>query len=165
MDKAAFLSELQNALEGEVSEIVINDTMNYYNQYIVNEVNAGNTEEDVIKRLGSGNVIAKTIIASEEAKNKNDSHAGYNAYGDDRTGRDNKGLHMSMDSSGNMDIKYGSFRLNSWYGKLLGLLIAILVIVLIFMVIAGLFSLLWTLFPIFLIGFLIITLINFLAGR
>lgn len=165
MDKTAFLGELQNALEGEVSESVINDTINYYNQYIVNEVNAGKTEEEVIKSLGSGNVVAKTIIASEEAKTRGSSHGGYNAYGEERTGGNDKGLHMSMDSDGNMDIQYGSFRINSWYGKLLGLLIAILFIVLIFMLIAGLFSLLWTLLPIFLIGFLIITLINFLAGR
>lgn len=165
MDKTAFLSELQNALEGEVSADVLNDTMNYYNQYIANEVRAGNTEEAVLKRLGSGNVIAKTIIASEEAKARGGSHDGYNTYRDDRTGGNDKGLHMSMDSDGKMDINYGSFRLNSWYGKLLGLLIAILFIVLIFMLIAGLFSLLWTLLPIFLIGFLIITLIRFLAGR
>ncbi len=172
MDKGVFLRDLENALEGEVSRSVINDTINYYNRYISDEVNAGKTEEEVLKGLGSGNVIAKTVIASEQAKSgeggfsydSSDSSSYGNQYSDSYAGKE-KGLHMSMDSDGNMDIQYGSFKLNSWYGKLLGLLLVILVITLIFMIIAGLFSLIWALLPVFIIGFLLITLINYFWGR
>ena len=165
MDKTSFLKELENALEGEVSRDVINDTMHYYNQYIVNEVNAGKSEEEVIRGLGSGNVIAKTVIASHKAKA--DATQGESFFGS-QTGYgapEEKGLHMSMDEQGNMNLKYGRFQFNSWYGKLLGLLIIALVIMLIVMLVAGLFSLLWALLPVFLIGFLIITIINYLTGR
>lgn len=175
MDKMTFLKDLENALEGEVSRTVINDTLNYYNQYIVDEVNKGKSEEEVIRSLGSGNVIAKTVIASQEARTKdgpagyNQSHSGYASdSGQDMQrdgGPEQKGFHMSMDRDGNMRFQYGRFQFNSWYGKLIGILIAVLVIVLLIMLIAGLFSLLWALLPIFLVLFLFITLFNFLSGR
>lgn len=160
MDKTSFLKELENALEGEVSREVINDTLHYYNQYIVNEVSAGKSEEEVIKGLGSGNVIAKTVIASREAKDT----ARRDAFSERQKGYgtpEEKGFHMSMDEQGNMKLKYGRFQLNSWYGRLVGLLIAVFVIALLIMLVAGLFSLLWALLPLFIIGFIIITIINF----
>lgn len=179
MDKTSFLKELENALEGEVSREVINDTLNYYNQYIVSEVNAGKSEDEVIRGLGSGNVIAKTVIASQEAKagegpfGTTSEAYGYGAGqgssffgGQQRYGApEEKGLHMSMDEQGNMKLKYGKFQFNSWYGKLLGILILALFVALVVLLIAGLFSLLWTLLPIFLVGFLIITVINYLTER
>lgn len=164
MDKTSFLKELENALEGETSREVINDTLNYYNQYIVDEVNKGKSEEEVIRSLGSGNVIAKTVLASQEAKTdavqKDTFFANQTGNGDSE-----KGLHMGMDEQGNMRLKYGKFQFNSWYGKLLGLLIIAFFIAFVVMIVAGLFSLLWTLLPIFIIGFLIVTIINFFTGR
>ena len=167
MDKTTFLKELENALEGEVSRAVINDTLNYYNQYIVDEVNKGQSEEEVIRKLGNGNVIAKTVIASQQAKEAESGYSGYDSrdYDSRAYNRPEEGLHMSMDDQGNVDISYGRFRLNSWYGKLLGILILVLVIALVVMIAAGLLSLLWTLLPIFLILFAIITIINYIMGR
>lgn len=100
MDKTSFLKELENALEGEVSREVINDTLNYYNQYIVNEVNTGKSEDEVIRSLGSGNVIAKTVIASQEAKAGAEQGDSFFGSQPDYGAPDEKGLHMSMDEHG-----------------------------------------------------------------
>ncbi len=162
MDKASFLAELENALEGEVSGAVISDTLQYYSQYIADEVRAGRTEEEVIRTLGSGNVIAKTVIASQNAGDKRQERTYAHTQEDtSRQPDEERGLHMRMDSDGNVDVKYGAFKLNSWYGKLLGALILIAVIALIILLVAGLFSLLWMLLPFLLVGFLVITLIRF----
>ena len=162
MDKTTFLAELENALEGEVSGAVIADTIRYYSQYIADEVRAGRSEEDVLRTLGSGNVIAKTVIASQTAGDARQERAYARAREDaTRQADPERGLHMHMDSDGNVDVKYGTFRLNSWYGKLLGILILIAVIALIILLVAGLFSLLWMLLPFLVVGFLVITLIRF----
>ncbi len=168
MDKMTFLRDLENALSGEVSNYVKNDTINYYNQYIVNEVNAGKAEDEVIRSLGSGNIIAKSVIEAEKAKQNGGAGSGYQEnyssyYADDeKEYTKQKGFHMDMDSEGNMKIKFGNLTLNSWYGKLIGFILLVLVGVLVFAVVAGVFSLLWYILPVVFILMFIVWLMKFL---
>lgn len=62
MSKSEFLNELEESLRGEVSETVIQENLRYYRDYIDGEVRKGSSESQVIQMLGSGRIIAKTVI-------------------------------------------------------------------------------------------------------
>lgn len=65
MDRQEFLNTLRQALAGEVSTEIVNENMDYYNEYIVTEVRKGRTESDVMQSLGDPRLIAKTIIDTQ----------------------------------------------------------------------------------------------------
>ncbi len=60
--KEQFIRELSESLKGQVSEAVYQDTISYYKSYIDGEINKGKTEKEVIELLGSGRLIAKSVI-------------------------------------------------------------------------------------------------------
>ena len=62
MTRELFLQELRIALQGQISQVQINDQLRYYEYYIIEESRKGRTEEEVIDSLGSPRLIAKTII-------------------------------------------------------------------------------------------------------
>ncbi len=62
MLKEEFLSELRSSLSGSVSADVINDNVNYYENFINTEIRKGRELEDVLEELGSPRLIAKTIV-------------------------------------------------------------------------------------------------------
>ena len=61
MDKDEFLSTLRSSLSGSVSAGVINENMNYYEDYINTEIRKGRSEEEVLDTLGDPRLIAKTV--------------------------------------------------------------------------------------------------------
>lgn len=61
MTKEEFLSGLRTTLSGTVSAEIINDNMNYYEEYINTEMRKERTEQEVIDSLGDPRLIAKTI--------------------------------------------------------------------------------------------------------
>ncbi len=164
MDKAAFLKELDNSLSGEVTDHIKNDTVNYYNKYIVDEVNKGRDEEDVIKSLGSGNVVAKTVIEAEKAKANGGRTSGYTSHTQTayEGSKDNeKGLHVNMNDAGETELKFGKLVLNSWYGKLLIVCLLVLFVCVVVSVLMGVVGLLIKLLPVIIVVGFIIWLINF----
>lgn len=70
MTKEDFLNGLRTSLSGTVSADIINDNMNYYEEYINTEIRRGRSEEEVLGELGDPRLIAKTIAetAPEEGK-------------------------------------------------------------------------------------------------
>lgn len=62
MRKEEFMDGLKNALTGEVSQRVLMENLNYYEDYIVIEMRKGRKEEEVLEELGNPRLIAKTII-------------------------------------------------------------------------------------------------------
>ena len=62
MSKEEFLNELRTALMGNVSSAVINENVDYYEDYINTEVRKGRTEEEVLESLGEPRLLAKTVI-------------------------------------------------------------------------------------------------------
>ena len=68
MTKAMLLNELEEGLRGEVSAQVLQENLRYYRQYIDAEIKKGKTEEAVINTLGSGRMIAKTVIEAHGAQ-------------------------------------------------------------------------------------------------
>lgn len=62
MNKIDFLNELQNALEGKLSESDIREITSDYGDIFDNSVAEGKTEEEVAKQIGSPAKIARTIL-------------------------------------------------------------------------------------------------------
>ena len=64
MGKMEFLNVLRIHIQ-EVDDIgFVNDTMNYYENYIETEMRKGKSEEEVINELGDPRLIAKSIRSS-----------------------------------------------------------------------------------------------------
>ena len=70
MTKEDFLSELRSALSGSVSADVINDNMNYYENFINTEIRKGRSESDVLDELGNPRLLAKTLIDTADSSEK-----------------------------------------------------------------------------------------------
>ena len=67
MSKEEFLQTLREALAGEVPEGLIQENVQYYDQYITAEMRKGRTAQNIIEELGGPRIIAKTIIDASEA--------------------------------------------------------------------------------------------------
>lgn len=67
MTKKEFLQELRIALQGQVPQAQVNEHLQYYDNYIMEESRKGRTEEQVIESLGSPRLIAKTIHQTSDS--------------------------------------------------------------------------------------------------
>lgn len=131
MRKAEFLAELQEALQGEVSAAVIQENLDYYNQYISQEAAAGRSEEEIIGEIGGPRLIARTIIdSSEAAGDMPEAETSSGSYGSGYGGQ-------KADSP-----KFHYMNLNKWYWKLLLFAVVVLVMLTIFTVLGGIFAIL-----------------------
>lgn len=145
MTRQEFLQELRLALQGQLSQAAINENIRYYDNYILEEVRKGSSEQEVISRLGNPRLIAKTLIDTTDSFGKA-------AQGSYYTG--SYGQAESAGGSYTDDFKSQKpkgLRLNSWYGKLLLVAVAILAIVVVANVIAFLLPILVPIIIIFLI--------------
>jgi uncharacterized membrane protein len=69
MDKKQFINELVDALAGEVPSQVITENVNYYRNYLDEEViKTHRSEQEIIKEWGSPRLIARSIIDAYEAE-------------------------------------------------------------------------------------------------
>ena len=134
MTKQEFLEELQAALQGELSQSRINEHLRYYDNYIAGEAAKGRSEHQVTEELGSPRLIAKTLI---DTAGRSEGAYGREAYSADTDPQKQpeKGLHADYSEKG-LELRYGKFKLNSWYGKLLLLVIVIAIIVVVAKVVA-----------------------------
>lgn len=62
MTKQEFISRLRAALSGKLSPGLVEDHINYYEDYINTEIRKGRTEEEVLASLGDPRLIARTIL-------------------------------------------------------------------------------------------------------
>lgn len=67
MTKLEFLNKLREALEHEVSHQVVRENLDYYSQYINEEIRNGKSEAEVLSDLGDPWAIARTIIDAGES--------------------------------------------------------------------------------------------------
>ena len=94
MEKMEFLNVLRIHIQGVDDIAFVNDTMNYYENYIETEIRKGKSEEEVINKLGDPRLIAKSILASRSVESETE---GYNeSMGDEGTPFvDDKRLHFT----------------------------------------------------------------------
>ena len=151
MTRVEFLEKLRAALGNDLAGAVIQENVDYYNQYIQEEVDKGRSEAEVIEELGDPWVIARTIIDSiesqKEIRNQGRSYqSGYEGYGE---------------SSDNYREDVDVFHMEGWK-KVLLILGVIGVLLLIVAVIGGIISFLA---PIIVPVLLVLLLIQLFSSR
>lgn len=136
MTKQEFLRELRIALQGEVSQRAVDEHIRYYENYIIEESRKGKSEEEVIAQLGNPRLIAKTLIDTTEQFGSARSEEYYSeSYSQEPRGNE-KGFHANYSDNNGWDVRFGKLKLNSWYGKLIMILLAIIIIVVVAHVVA-----------------------------
>lgn len=143
MKKQEFLNILRSALSDSIPSNAIQYHIEYYNDYITSEVRMGKSEEEVIESLGNPRLIAKTISSAKDYNHtsQNEHKENYQYDNEAKQNQDafrKKGFTMDYNNEGGIDYKYGRLKLNSWYGKLIGIVIAIILCIFVFLVLGGL---------------------------
>ena len=73
MSKQEFLDTLRRALARELSEGEVADNINYYWNYIEQEIAFGKSEEQVLSELGDPRLIARTILQVDEQREEDEN--------------------------------------------------------------------------------------------
>ena len=68
MSKQEFLDQLRRNISSMNDYVVVNDTMAYYEDYIESQIRMGKSEQEVMAMLGDPRLIAKSILATQDAK-------------------------------------------------------------------------------------------------
>ena len=69
MNKNEFLNQLQISLNGKLKASQVEDNIQYYNDYVEEQMRRGRTEREIKETLGSPRLIARTILdASKESE-------------------------------------------------------------------------------------------------
>lgn len=155
MTKREFLDKLKKALANDLSGNVIQDNVNYYNEYITEEVQKGRKESEVVGELGDPWAIAKNIITSEEIKGN--TQETYDGYEPERQ-RSQSYEQGYGNESGHRGVHV--FGLDTWWKKLVLLLGIIGIVVLVVSIIGGIISILAPIFVPLLILCLLLKLIK-----
>lgn len=161
MNRYDFLKQLEEQLRGSVSNQELRDSIQYYREYIEEEIRKGKTEEEVLAFLGTPNGIAKSIIDAKRS-------AEGNPYEDSFYGRENR-TSYGYDSyePEDYDSRQGNapnmkvFQLDGWKGKLV---LAGIFFVL-FLILVLLFKVAAFLLPFALPFLLILCLVKWLMNR
>lgn len=127
MDKREFLDTLRSQLSGHLPDQKIQSHLIYYQDYIDTQIRNGSNEQEVLEKLGSPLLIAKTLLDTDEGESYYMEHEdSYETPSEEKT-----------------SYKHKSYKLDltTWYGKAIVIIVAILVII-------GLFVIIGTLLPI-----------------
>ena len=65
MTRKQFMGELRSSLEGIVSPMVVQQNIDYYENYINEQIRSGKTEAEILNELGSPRLIARSIIDAQ----------------------------------------------------------------------------------------------------
>ena len=152
MTKSEYINGLQSGLQGEVTQQVLRESVDYYSRYIDDEIAGGKSEQQVLEELGSVQLIVKTIIEANKGT------------GEEETQSAQEQRNQSTRQSQNQSRSSG-FTLNSWYGKLILILIALLILALIIGVVVIIVMAAWYLLPVVAVIALIVILLRVFIGR
>lgn len=82
MSRQEFIGELRRAMSGSFSAAEIEDAAVYYEDYITMQVKKGKREEEVLRKIGSPRLIAKSMKAAVRSAGRSTGahrNAGWNA--------------------------------------------------------------------------------------
>lgn len=125
MTRNEFLDRLQEALGNDLAAPIVRENVDYYDQYILNEVKSGRSEETVIDELGDPWVIARTVIDASEGMKETGAGSGY-AYESNNQGYDydqQDGYVRRIETSG------GWWKLIVMLLGIIGILIAVVAVI------------------------------------
>lgn len=142
MKKKEFMDELRAALDGNVPTQVYYDTVNYYESYFKKQREAGKTEDEICKELGSARLIAKTIIDTNgrgASGQYYDAGSARDSSSSERQSRKTtkKGWHVNVDDYGNTSLAYGKLDFSTTVGKIIFAIAAVLVLALVIGIFIG----------------------------
>ena len=143
MTKNEFLSILRDSLAGNVPSDVINENISYYKDYIENN---DKTESQVLDELGDPRLIARTLLDTDVDNGQLD-YEEYSTYSDDA---------QNTQSSSRNHVHV--WRFDTWYSKLLGVVILLIVVFL-------LFHILVAVIPFFAVLALILFIVSLIKNR
>ena len=128
MNREEFLRQFREALEGKVSEQVINENAAYYRNYINSQVNSGKSESEVLRELGDPRLLAKTI--EESSRFSGGTEGTHRSYGGSYSNAtDYRQETYSNDTQGtNSKVK----TVPVWVVALIGIIIVVLLIAVVF---------------------------------
>ena len=146
MNKEAFIDTLRRALYGKVSDYELTDQVRYYEDYIQSQVRSGRDEQQVLDELGDPRLIARTLLDTDVDNGQLD-YEEYSTYSDDA---------QNTQSSSRNHVHV--WRFDTWYSKLLGVVILLIVVFL-------LFHILVAVIPFFAVLALILFIVSLIKNR
>ena len=146
MDRRGFLDILESQLTGQMHEGKIAAHLRYYEDYIQSQVMKGRSEQDVLNELGDPRLIARTLLDTDVDSGQLD-YEEYSTYSDDV---------QNTQSSGHNHVHV--WRFDTWYSKLLGVVILLIVVFL-------LFHILVAVIPFFAVLALILFIVSLIKNR
>lgn len=135
MTREEFLAQLRASLQGKVSSDHVQENMDYYNSYIIEETRKGKNEQEVLEMLGDPALIAKAIIAAEDA-GKQQKKAVYDQYEEESSAGD--GQNESRAGFGYSGGRIHMTTFGKWWQKLLAILVVVMILLFIVAVVSGL---------------------------
>ncbi len=132
MTKGKFLAQLKSALQENLNSSTVQENVDYYNRYIIEETAKGKSEEEVVNMLGDPWILAKTII---DASDGTDWETVYESKSDNDSFSYNDRSYQQNDKGGH------GLGFHNWVRIILLILFVVMVFMLIFSIISGLVSL------------------------
>lgn len=149
MSRQEFLDTLGRALKREMSDREVMDNIQYYDNYIEQEVRKGKSESEVLAVLGDPRLIAKTILQVEEQREEQTYGGAESVYTDAPGGgyaeeRYSDEVKDEKDSFGKHVKVHNISKIQFWI-----ILIAILIVL--FAIVKTAFVIAWKLLPVLLV--------------
>lgn len=120
MNRTEFLDTLRSQLSGQMHEGKVAAHVRYYEDYIQSQVRSGRDEQQVLDELGDPRLIARTLLDTDVDSGQLD-YEEYSTYSDDT---------QNTQSSSRNHVHV--WRFDTWYSKLLGILILLIILFLVF---------------------------------
>lgn len=156
MNKEEFLAQLKTALGGNIASNLVQENLDYYNQYIAEEVRKGKSEQEVLAMLGDPWILARTIIDANDGTDRETVYeAGGNVYEKESYGYEEQ----KHDARGSILDFLG---MDTWWKKLLAVLLVVMVVMLVVSIITGLVRLL---LPLLVPLLIIAVIVRLIGGR
>lgn len=74
MTREIFIDTLRRALYGKIDDYTLTGHIQYYENYISQEIAKGRSEQDVLEELGDPRLIARTILDAADAGNAGENY-------------------------------------------------------------------------------------------
>lgn len=153
MTRESFIEQLENKLRGELDQASVKENVQYYNNYISDEINNGKSEAEILESLGDPWAIAKSIIQAQEGANGFRSNTVVDEHGDEGTNSQSRGKTSK--------VKFHNINISVW--KILFFIIALLFVIVLAIVIFARIVIAFA--PIIIGGIIILLAVRYLGNR
>lgn len=160
MTKQEFLDTLRRSLARELSEPEVADNINYYWNYIEEQIASGKSEEQVLRELGDPRLIAKTILQVDQCREEEEG-----AYSQETVYTEGADGAYESDGESYRDMQFGNTHIHVHGATWKTWLTLIVVIFVIFLILGTVFTILWKLLPFLLVGAAVIWVYHRITGQ